>query len=111
MPESRIFLLIPATAADAAAFNSNGIKTLLANGWNTFFINAKSTFIKNSRGLPWNPPGSIILNIWVFDNFVLTDRLFAKALQRFASCVLVSNGVSGKSGPSFGITDHIWWQS
>ena len=31
-PESKIFLFIPASAADAASADPNGIKTLLANG-------------------------------------------------------------------------------
>ena len=34
----RFFLNIPASAADAAAVNPNGIKTLLASGLITFFI-------------------------------------------------------------------------
>ena len=36
-PDPNIFLCIPASAADAAAVNPNGIKTLLANGLITFF--------------------------------------------------------------------------
>ena len=32
VPEPRIFLCIPASAADAAAVDPNGIKTLLAIG-------------------------------------------------------------------------------
>ena len=31
-PESKIFLFIPASAAEAASADPNGIKTLLANG-------------------------------------------------------------------------------
>ena len=31
-PDGKIFLCIPASAADAAAVNPKGIKTLLANG-------------------------------------------------------------------------------
>ena len=37
-PDPNIFLCIPASAADAAAVNPKGIKTLLANGLITFFI-------------------------------------------------------------------------
>ena len=36
-PDPRIFFCILASAADAAAFNPKGIKTLLANGLITFF--------------------------------------------------------------------------
>ena len=35
----RFFLCIPASAADAAAVNPRGIKTLLANDLTAFFIN------------------------------------------------------------------------
>ena len=37
VPETKMFLCIPASAADAAAANPNRIKTLLANGLITFF--------------------------------------------------------------------------
>ena len=36
-PDPNIFLCIPASAADAAAFNPKGINILLANGFITFF--------------------------------------------------------------------------
>ena len=39
LAEPKIFLCIPASAADVAAVNPNGIKTLLANGLIAFFIN------------------------------------------------------------------------
>ena len=39
-PVPKIFLCIPASAAYAAAVNTNGIKTLLANGSITFFLKA-----------------------------------------------------------------------
>ena len=32
LPDPKIFLCIPASAANAAAFNPNGIKTILTNG-------------------------------------------------------------------------------
>ena len=44
-PESSTFFYIPATAADAAAVNPNGLKTLLANGLITFFINGNHSLI------------------------------------------------------------------
>ena len=49
VPDPNIFLCIPASAADAAAVNPKGIKTPLANGLITFFINGP-------RNLPRNPP-------------------------------------------------------
>ena len=38
LPDSKIFLCIPASAGDAVAVNPKGIKTLLANGSITFFL-------------------------------------------------------------------------
>ena len=42
--------------ADAAAINPNGIKTLSANGLNTFFIKDKLVFSDGPKHLPKNPP-------------------------------------------------------
>ena len=38
VPDPKIFLCIPASAAEAAAVNPNGIKTLLPNGLITFSL-------------------------------------------------------------------------
>ena len=62
-PDANIFLCIPASAADAAAVNSKGIKTLLANGLITFFINGNPVFSNGPRSLPRTPPYYIILDI------------------------------------------------
>ena len=70
VPDAKIFLCVPASAADAAAVNSNGIKTLLANGLITFFINDSAVFNNRTRSLPRNPPDYIILDNWVFDNLI-----------------------------------------
>ena len=37
-----------------------------------------------------------ILDSWVFDNFTLADKLFAKALRIFAICLLVNKNFFGK---------------
>ena len=74
VPDPKIFLCIPASAADAAAVNPKGIKTLLANGLITFFINGNPVFSNGPRSLPRNPPDCIILDIWVFDNLVSVDK-------------------------------------
>ena len=37
------------------------------------------------------PPKCIILDCWVFDSQILADKSFAKALQKFAICLLVNN--------------------
>ena len=90
------FLCIPGSAVDAAAVNPKGIKTLLANGLITFFISGNPVFSNGPRSLPRNPPDCIILDIWVFDNLISVDDLSAKALRRFATCLLVNNNSCGK---------------
>ena len=57
------FLCIPVSAADAAAVNPTGIKTLLANGVITFFISGYPVFNNGPSNLPRNPPDCTI-----FDN-------------------------------------------
>ena len=59
--EPKTFLCIPASAADAAAVNPNGIKTLLANGLITFLINGHPVFNNGPRSLPRSPPDCTIL--------------------------------------------------
>ena len=61
-PDPKIFLCIPASAADAAAVNPKGIKTLLANGLITFYISGNPVFSYGPRSLPRNPFVCIILN-------------------------------------------------
>ena len=61
-PEPKIFLCIPASAADAAAVNHNGIETPLANGLITFFINGNPVFSNGHGSLPRNSPDCIILD-------------------------------------------------
>ena len=64
LPDPKIFLCIciPASAADAAAVNPNGIQTLLPNGVATFFINGNPVFNNGPRSLPRNPPNCTILH-------------------------------------------------
>ena len=52
VPDPQIYLCIPSSAADAAAVNPNGTKTLLANGLITFVINDSPVFINGPRRLP-----------------------------------------------------------
>ena len=87
VPDPKMFLCIPASAADAAPVNHNGIKTLLANGLITFFYKDNPVFIVGPRSLPRNPPDRIFSDNSVFHNLILVDELFAKALRRFATCL------------------------
>ena len=41
-------------------------------------------------------PGRIILENWVFENYILVDEPFTKALQIFETCVSVNNNLCGK---------------
>ena len=76
--DAKVFLCTPVSAADAATVNPEGIKKFLTNGLITLFISG------GPRSLPRKLPDSIILGIWVFDNLISVDKLFSKALQRFA---------------------------
>ena len=72
------------------------LKTLLANGFNTFFIKGNPVFSNGPKIPPKNPPNCPILSNWVFDNFILADDPFAKDLRSFETCVLVNNSLCGK---------------
>ena len=61
-----------------------------------FSINVKPVFCNKLRSLPRNLPDCIILEIWVFDNILLADKLFGKCLERFAAYLLVNNNLCGK---------------
>ena len=84
----------------AAAVSFIGIKTLLANGLSTFFNNSKPVFSNGSKSLPRYPPDYLILCYWVFDNFILADEPFAKALPTLETCVLVNKNLCRKLFPS-----------
>ena len=71
-PDPNIFLCIPASAADAAAVNPKGIKTLLANGLITFFINGNRVFSNGPSNLPRNP--DCIFDNSVFYNLISVDE-------------------------------------
>ena len=58
----KFFLCILASAANAAAINPKGIKTLLASGLITFYINGNPVFSNGPSNLPRNPRNCIILD-------------------------------------------------
>ena len=96
MCDPKISFLIAAFVADAAAVNPNGITRLLANGFSTFFIKDKSIFNNVPESQPKLSPDCSILDNWVFDNFILTDEQFEKALRSLESCLLLTNNFYGK---------------
>ena len=64
------FFLIAVSVADAAAaVNTNGSKTLLANGVNTFFIKGKLTGINGLKKLR-NPSSQILTFVVGFFNTI-----------------------------------------
>ena len=48
-PDPKFFYYIPASAADTAAVNPNGIKTFLANGLITFFIKGNLVLLMGQK--------------------------------------------------------------
>ena len=52
----------------------------------TFFIEVKQVFINGLR----NSSNCTILDSWVFDNSILSDELFAKALQNLETRITVN---------------------
>ena len=56
----------------------------------TFFIEVKQVFINGLRCLPRNSSNCTILDSWVFDNSILSDELFAKALQNLETRITVN---------------------
>ena len=55
-PDPKIFLCIPASAADAAAVYPKGIKTLFPNGLITFSISGNPVSSNGPSNLPRNSP-------------------------------------------------------
>ena len=77
---SLILIFFYVSAADAAAVNPKAIKTLLANGLITLFINGNPVFSNGPNNLLRNSD-CIIFDNWVFDNLISADELFAKDLD------------------------------
>ena len=53
-------------------------------------------FSNGPKSLLKNHPDCPILCNGVFDNFILAEEPFAKALRNFETCVLVNNSLCGK---------------
>ena len=98
---------IPAPGADAPAVNPNGIQTLVASGLSTLFIKGKPVFSNGSSSLPRNPSYCSILDNCVFDNFILIDQLFSKALQSLDTCISINNNFMWKISLIVRISNHI----
>ena len=94
IPDLKMFFWIAASAADA--INPKCIKTLLADGLSTFLIKGKPRFSTGPKSLPKNLPDYPISSNWVFNNFILTEEPFTKALWSLKTCILANNNLCGK---------------
>ena len=82
IPDPNIFLYIAASVPDAAAINPNGIKTLLANGFNTFLLTAIQFLV---MVLKFYPKILLIFLLYAteyFNNFILAEELLYKPSKR-----------------------------
>ena len=52
--------------------------------------------MKYLKSLPRNLLDCIILDNRVFDSLISVDEIFAKALRRFLTCLLINNNLCGK---------------
>ena len=75
---------------------ANGIKMLLAISISAFPIKCNPVFNNGLKSLHKHPPDCTILWNWVYDNFILIEELFVKALQSIETWVLVNNNLCGK---------------
>ena len=96
IPNKKNIFSIAASVAYIATVSINGIKTLLDNCLTAFFIKGKPVFNNRSRNLPKNPLDCIISGNGVFDDFILPDEPFPKALRSLETCVLVNNNLGEK---------------
>ena len=83
---------------------------LLANGLSKSFIKSKLTLIHGPRKLSRNPPDCTIWDSWVFDNFILADKSFRKALWSFETWLSVSDNSYEKLVSSLESTNNIRWK-
>ena len=96
MSDPKTFFWITASIAEVAVINPDGTNMLIVNGLSAFPIKDKPVFSNEPRSLSRNPLKCIILDDWVFENVILANKTFAKALQIFETCVLVNNNLCGK---------------
>ena len=68
----------------------------MASGLSTFPIKGNPVFSNGLKSLPQSPSDCAILCNWIFENFVLADEQFAKALIIFETYVLVDNNLPEK---------------
>ena len=93
--DPNIFQQIAASVADVTV-NTNGIKKILVSSLSTIFIKSNPDFSNGFKSLSRNLLDCHILWNGAFNNFILAEESFAKALQRFEICVLLIKNLCGK---------------
>ena len=73
MLDPKILFWMAASVANTAVNNLNCTKKLLAKSLCIFSIKGKPVFSNGSGSLPKNFPNYIILESWIFENFILSD--------------------------------------
>ena len=68
----------------------------MTNGLSAFFIKDKSVFSNGPESLPKNLPDCPIIWYWIFDNVILAEKLFPKALRSFETYLLGSDNLCEK---------------
>ena len=68
--------------------------------YNSSALNGKLTILPKPDVIPdiavKNPPNCIVLDNWVFENFILADEPFAKVLRMFENPLSVNGNLCGK---------------
>ena len=95
--------------------SSSFLASIFIDSLSTDFINDETPSIVFLAESPLNKkegkilPDCIILDNWVFENFILADEPFVKVLKIVETCVSVNNNLSEKL-VSIRISNQIWWK-
>ena len=87
VPDPNIFLWIAAFVTDAAAINSNGIKTPSSNGLSIFSIKTNPGCKNGPKNSPRNPPDC---------QFYITCWIICESFTKLWNFVLVNKNLWGK---------------
>ena len=83
----------------------------LTDDFNSGFANdAMGHIICNISRRSKNPPNCTILDSWVFENLILLDEAFTKALRMLKNFVFVKNNLCGKLCLIIRVTNDLWWK-
>ena len=61
-----------------------------------FYVKDNPVFNNDPKLLPKSSPYCPILFNWIFDNFILADKPFAKDLRSFKVCILANKNLCRK---------------